>query len=251
MQSRLWSWLASVMNKPLRADRVGVFIDCDGVSPKDASRALELIALYGRLCLVRSYGNFNGSSASAWANFISRYGVDARHLPNLTPGKNATDIALTVDAIEVLLTRPIEIFVLVASDADFVPLLRRIRAEGKLVFGFGQRSTSKAFRHACDKFWDFKSLAQQPSAVEPSAAHWTLAPGDGEDFVVSVLRELAPGGTPVTIDLLGQALVTRKPGFDPRIYSRRTLSDLLRDLPSVEVFELEGKRHVRLTKPPG
>jgi hypothetical protein len=245
------SWLARIMNGPTRADRIGVFIDCDGVSPKDAARALEVVAEYGRVCFVRSYGNFNGSSASAWAHFISRYGVDARHLPNLTPGKNASDIALTVDAVEVLLTRPIALFVLVASDADFVPLVRRIRAEGKLVFGFGQGSTSKAFRHACDKFWDFKSLAQQPSAVEPSAAHWTLAPGDCEDFVVSVLREVAPGGTPVTIDLLGQALVTRKPGFDPRIYSRRTLSDLLRELPSVEVLELEGKRHVRLIRSPG
>lgn len=251
MQSRLWSWLARIMNKPLRADRVGVFIDCDGVSPKDAARALEVIALHGRLCFVRSYGNFNGSSASAWANFISRYGVDARHLPNLTPGKNATDIALTVDAVDVLLTRPIDLLVLVASDADFVPLVRRIWAEGKLVFAFGQGSTSQSFRHACDKFWDFKSLAQQSSAGEPSPAYWKLAPSHAEEFVLAVLGEVAPAGTAVTVNVLGQALVARKPGFDSRIYSRRSLSELLRDLPSVEVLELEGKRHVRLFRPPG
>lgn len=251
MPSNRRSWLDRILGGTASADRIGVFVDCDGVSPKDAARAMEVIALHGRVCFVHSYGNYNGGSAGAWAHFISRYGADARHLPNLTPGKNATDIALTVDAVEVLLTRPVDLFVLVASDADFVPLARRIRAEGKLVFGFGQSSTPQAFRHVCDKFWDFKSLAQQSSAIEPNITYWKLAPSDAEDFLVSVLREVAPGGTPVTIDLLGQALVARKPGFDSRIYSRRSLSELLRDLPSVEVLELEGKRHVRLAKLPG
>lgn len=251
MSNSSWSWLARIMSKPVGADRIGVFIDCDGVSPKDAARALEVIALYGRVCLVRSYGNYNGNGASAWAHFITRFGADARHLPNLTPGKNATDIALTIDAVEVLLARPIDVFVLVASDADFVPLARRIRAEGKLIFGFGQGSTPKAFRHACDKFWDFKSLVRHKPPADPNTTYWKLAPSDAEDFVVSVLREVVPNGTSVVIDVLGQALVARKPGFDPRVYSRRTLSDLLRDLPSVEVVELEGNRQVCLTERPG
>ena len=250
MQSSLRPWLARIMNRPRRTDRIGVFIDCDGVSPKDAARALEVIAMHGRVCFVRSFGNYNGGSASAWAHFIGRYGADARHLPTLTPGKNATDIALTVDAVEVLLTRPIDLFALVVSDADFVPLARRIRAEGKLVFGFGQRSTPQVFRHLCDKFWDFKSLAQQQSAGEPSATYWKLAPSHAEEFILAVLREVAPGGTAVAVNVLGQALVGRRPEFDPRIYSRRTLSDLLRDLPSVEVLELKGQRHVRLIEPP-
>jgi len=250
MLSSVPPWLARIMNRLRRVDRIGVFIDCDGVSPKDAARALEMIAIYGRVCFVRAYGNFNGSSASAWAHFISRHGADARHLPNLTPGKNATDIALTVDAVEMLLTRPIDLFVLVASDADFVPLARRIRAEGKLVFGFGQGSTPQAFRNACDKFWDFKSLAPHPPDGEHTASLWTLTPNEAEEFVVTVLGELASRETPVAIDLLGQALVARMPGFDPRIYSRRTLSDLVRDLPSVELVEHGGKRSVRLSGPP-
>jgi uncharacterized LabA/DUF88 family protein len=250
MRSSVRPFIARIMNRFRRTDRIGVFIDCDGVSPKDAARALGVVASHGRVRLVRSYGNTGGRGASAWAYFSSRYDADARHFPNLTSGKNTTDIALTVDAVEALLTIPIDVFVLIASDADFVPLAHRIRAEGKMVFGFGQESAPQAFRTACDKFWDIKSLTQQRASVTLSAPHWTLAPSDAEDVVVSVLREVAPGGTPVTIDMLGQALAAQW-GFDPRIFSRRSLSDLLRDLPSVEVFELGGKRVVRLAKRQG
>ncbi|WP_172122498.1 NYN domain-containing protein [Devosia sp. 919] len=248
MKPKAWRWLTRIVGEPTIIHRIGVFIDCDGVSPKDAERAVELITEYGRICLLRAYGNYTDRTASAWTSFIRRNSADARHLPNLTAGKNATDIALTVDAVEVLLTGPIDLFVLIVSDADFVPLARRIRAEGKMVFGFGQKSTALSLQNACDKFWDLKLLDKHSPSRDLARVFWKKSPRDAEEFLVMVLRELTPQGEPVGLEILRKALVERDPGFDPRVYSRRTLTDLLRELPSVELTEREGSRQVRLSR---
>ncbi|MDP2781975.1 NYN domain-containing protein [Devosia sp.] len=244
---RAWKLLARAIGGSKSPARVAVFIDCDGVSPSDAERAIEYVAQHGRTCLVRAYGNYTGRAAGAWTRLIRRHGIDARHLPNLTPGKNATDIALAIDAVEVLLTRPYETFVLIVSDSDFVPLARRIRADGRQVFGFGQKMTAPAFQDACDKFWDFGSLVRQTSTSEFPVLFWKQAPSDAEELILTVLRDAAPDGEPIAIALFGQLLVKRDPSFDPRVFSRKRLGNLLRDLPSVEVIEQEGKHHVRLS----
>lgn len=247
MMHSAWKFLAKAIGVSKASARIVVFIDCDGVSPKDAERAIEFVAQHGRICLVRAYGNYTGRAAGAWTRLIRRHGIDARHLPNLTPGKNATDIALAIDAVEVLLTRKYETFVLIVSDSDFVPLAHRIRAEDRQIFGFGQKATAAAFQDACDQFWDFGSLVRHASTSELPAPFWKLAPGDAEELILAVLRDAAPGGEPIAITLFGQLLVKRDPSFDPRVYSRRKLGELLRDLPSLDVVEQEGKHHVRLS----
>lgn len=129
-----------------------MLIDGDGISPVDAAQVLDRLPKLGRVCGLRCYGNFSGSSAAAWTQLIRDQGLVARHMPSVVRGKNATDIALTIDAIELLLTRDIEKFVLVANDSDFTPLARRLREDGKDVIGFGNKSTPKPFRSACTAF---------------------------------------------------------------------------------------------------
>lgn len=144
--------------RDIHPPRLAILIDGDGVSPSDATRVLDHLPKLGRICIVRTYGNFTGRSATAWTKVVRKHGVVARHMPSVAPGKNATDIALAIDAVGMLLTRRIETFVLVASDSDFTPLAHRIREEGKDVIGFGSRSTPDSFRRACTAFSEIGSL---------------------------------------------------------------------------------------------
>jgi predicted nuclease of predicted toxin-antitoxin system len=124
---RLFGALTNLMRRCRpKQTRLAVMIDCDGVSPKYADRVLAHIPSLGRICILRAYGNFNAKSAHAWVKLARNRGSMARHLPTLLPGKNATDIALTIDAIDILSTRRVDAFVLIASDTDFAPLAYRI-----------------------------------------------------------------------------------------------------------------------------
>lgn len=239
---RIW---AACLGGPSGSPRLAVLIDGDGVSPKDAERALDWLEHRGRVCVLRSYGNYAGGTASAaWTGLIKRRGIVARHLPNVSRGKNATDIALTVDAVELLLTRPVDIFVLIVSDADFVPLVHRMREQGNTVIGIGQHSTAEPFRRACSEFHEVRMLGRHIASAPPNAQLWSLNPSDAEELVLSVLGELCADWRPVTLSLLGARLIERDPAFDTRVYGRRTLRALISAMPSVELVEHEGKYHV-------
>ena len=161
---RLRRWLANGWGKNTRAPSVprrrklAVFIDCDGVSAKDASSVLEWLKPHGKLVELRAYGNFTGSAGVTWSRLVTVQSVTSRHMPKIVAGKNASDIALTIDAIETLLSTDIDTFVLIASDSDFAPLAQRIRAQGREVLGFGQQSAPKAFRDSCTTFKEFRYL---------------------------------------------------------------------------------------------
>lgn len=248
--SRILSWLAPWQRRPFALPRIAVFIDGDGVSPKDADRAIELMEQRGRIAVLRAYGNYTGRAAASWTSLIRRHGMVARHMPNMTAGKNAADIALTIDAIELLLTREIDIYVLIVSDTDFVPLANRIREEGKEVIGFGQRSTPETFRLACTEFREVQSLGERAPNKGPSVRLWSRNPADAEELVLRVLTSMCNNDQPVALSLLGARLVESDPGFDPRIYGRRTLGDLLSALPRIELTERDGASYARLAAMP-
>lgn len=244
--ARLWSGLTQAFHRgDIRSPRLAVLIDGDGVSPGDATKVLEHVPELGRICILRTYGNFTGRSATAWTKVVRTHGVVARHMPSVAPGKNATDIALTIDAVEMLLTRRIETFVLITSDSDFTPLAHRIREEGKDVIGFGSRSTPASFRSACAAFSEIRSLTLPVDQTETPAALWSRLPGDAEALVVTALTELGWDERPVELQTLGEHLARGHPRFDSRTYRRRTLTDLMRDLPSVELIEHDGRRYAR------
>lgn len=242
----MFEWLSTCgLSRALRQTEylpknLAILIDGDGVSPSDASKVIEHVAQLGRLRILRTYGNFTGRSATAWTSVVRKHGMTARHMPSMAPGKNATDIALTVDAVEILLTRRIEAFVLVTSDSDFSPLAHRIREEGKNVYAFGSRSTPDSFRRACTTFHEIRSLS-----ITPLAALWSREPSESEALILPALVELSWHIQPVAIQYLGEYLARRHPDFDSRIYCRRTLTELLRDLPSVELVERDGRHFAR------
>ncbi|MCP8884503.1 NYN domain-containing protein [Devosia sp. XJ19-1] len=242
-------WLNNFNRKRIAVPEIAVFVDCDGISAADAERALKIVKQYGHIRLLRVYGNHAGRSVHAWASLVSRNNGEARHLPTLKPGKNANDIALSIDAVEVVLTGRIDIFAIVASDTDFVPLVRRLLQEGKTVLGFGQRSTPQALRSECSMFWDLESSKTFAVARRAGNKLWTLSPLDAEALVVGVLREIAPDGELIALGRLSKLLKRREPDFDSRVYSRRNISGLIRHMQLVELVDLDGVPNVRLRAP--
>jgi hypothetical protein len=195
----------------------------------------------GHITVQRVYGNFSARTNNAWSELIGTHGIVTHHMPKLVPGKNASDVALTIDAIELLLGREIDIFVLIASDTDFTPLACRIRAAGKDVFGFGQKSTPLPFRNACTKFQELRPVdrPQQPKLSRRERI------ANAEARLLPELRRLSPNGQPVELSVFGQHMAKSNPKFKVRAYGWRRLSELLRDLPTVEVMDRDGKRFVR------
>lgn len=245
-------WLASSRSRLFRsvaARHLAVLIDGDGVSAKDANKVLTRLAPLGRIGILRVYGNFSGRNAASWATVLRRYGAIARHMPSVALGKNAADIALAVDAIEMLLTRPMDTFVILANDSDFTPLVCRIREEGRDVIGFGGSSAPDAFRRACTTFYEIRALTTSDAERLPAEKRWSRSPIEAETLILAALNDLGWTDQPVSVQALGERLARDTPQFDSRIYNRRTLSDLLRALPSVDLVEENGCRCVRPSIP--
>ena len=233
------------------SERVAILIDSDGISAADAQKVMLRASDFGRLLVRRAYGNFSGRSLNVWAQLMRDNGTVVRHMPSLTPGKNATDIALAIDAIELLLANKTDVFVIASSDSDFAPLARRIREDAKKVFGFGNASTPEAYRRSCDAFFAVERLGLENQPAVLDAPRWSKSPEDAEDIVLAVLGDLLDSdGEQVSLTRLGNELRRKHPGFDTRTFSRRTLRELVRDLPAVDLRELDTKLVVSPSKPP-
>ncbi|WP_158541707.1 NYN domain-containing protein [Pelagibacterium lacus] len=234
-------WLRILQRKTVRRPRIAILIDGDGVAPKNAKRVLQSVSRRGHISVQRVYGNFSGTTSRYWSKIISANGMVAHRMPTLVPGKNASDIALAIDAIELLLTHKIDIFVLIASDSDFTPLAHRIRAAGKHVMGFGQKTTPRPFRRACTKFQEMRPIPRVNLPALPLKTRFSRA----EALLLPELRKLCVDGQPVSLSIFGQHIFEKMPDFEISAYGRRTLNKLLRALPSVEVLVVGGQHYAR------
>lgn len=132
--------------------RLAVLIDADNVPPHNVRGMMEEIARYGTPTIKRIYGDFTKPNLTQWKNHLLDYAISPIQQFNYTTGKNATDSAMIIDAMDILYADKIDGFVLVSSDSDFTKLATRLRESGKIVYGFGEMKTPNAFIAACDRF---------------------------------------------------------------------------------------------------
>ncbi len=135
-----------------RAPRLAVLIDTDKASSRIATRLFEEIAKIGEASVRRIYGDFSGTRLKAWAEILPTHAIKVHQNFACATHKNASDIALVIDAMDLLYTERFEGFCLVSSDSDFTGLAARIREQGTDVYGFGERKTPESFRNACHRF---------------------------------------------------------------------------------------------------
>ena len=131
---------------------IALLIDADNSPAKSIQKILAELARHGKVNIRRAYGNWTSSNLKGWESVLQDHAIQPIQQYDLTKGKNATDIAMVIDAMDILYTKNIDAFCIVTSDCDFAPLATRILSDGKMVIGFGERKTPLAFVNACSTF---------------------------------------------------------------------------------------------------
>jgi len=227
--------------------RLAVLIDAENISPRIAQRLFEEIATFGEASVRRIYGDFSEERLKGWAQILADHAIIPQQNFALTVGKNGADIALVIDAMDLLHSGRFAGFCLVSSDSDFTRLAARIREQGLDVFGFGEVKTPKSFRQACKRFVLTENLLPQPGAPAPiasekaagaSAATPTLAPRKPTQATAMVRRAIAQLEDEegwVHLGGLGSRLLAMDPEFDPRTYGCAKLTTLIEQAGGFEV----------------
>ena len=157
------------MPSELRSPRLAVLIDADNASAKIADGLFEEIAKIGEASVRRIYGDFSSARSKGWADILSKHAIIPQQQFAYTTGKNASDITLVIDAMDLLHSGRFDGFCLVSSDSDFTRLAARIREQGVDVFGFGEQKTPESFRQACRRFVYTENLLAGPANTQDAA----------------------------------------------------------------------------------
>ncbi len=225
---------------------LAVLIDADNSSPQWAAPIFEEIASLGEASVRRIYGDFSRPGLKGWSERLASMALVPQHSPMNTVGKNASDIALVIDAMDLLHSGRFDGFVLVSSDSDFTRLASRIREQGLDVYGIGQQKTPEAFRRACKRFIFVENLlaADTPdSDAKPEPAGRKEQPAKAIPLIIAAMRAIGNDEEWYSLGQLGQYITQANPEFDARTYGSAKLSDLIRKTGRFEVKK-DGGNHL-------
>jgi len=216
-----------------RGRHCAVLIDADNASASHAVAVFEEIAKYGEANVRRIYGDFSGARLKGWRDRMQPLAILPQQQFNYTTGKNAADITLVIDAMDLMHTSSVEVFCLISSDSDFTRLAQRLRESGKTVIGFGERKTPEAFRNACNRFIYFDNLGAAETAARAGSEDLPEAPerqppSKAVPLILRAVDELADDDGWVRLGPVGQHLIANHPDFDARNYGCAKLSDLVK-----------------------
>ncbi|MGF6309609.1 uncharacterized LabA/DUF88 family protein [Bradyrhizobium sp. i1.8.4] len=236
------SQLRTTMPSELRSPRLAVLIDADNASAKIADGLFDEIAKIGEASVRRIYGDFSNPRSRAWADILSKHAIIPQQQFAYTTGKNASDITLVIDAMDLLHSGRFDGFCLVSSDSDFTRLAARIREHGIDVFGFGEQKTPESFRQACRRFVYTENLRGGATSNQDAAARaQPLQPPEAATPILKkVIGQMASEDGWVTLGEVGRQLANLASDFDQRTYGFRTLSELVRRTNAFEIEQPKG-----------
>ncbi len=253
------------MSDTIPTGNVALLIDADNASYTAIDPVLTALADLGTVNIRRIYGNWSKPALKNWSGMALRYALDPQQQFDITKGKNATDMKMTIDAMDLLLSGRVTGFGIMSSDSDFMPLVTRIRQQGLPVYGFGRATTPEGFRQACNRFIDVETLEKTAAEVAerlppPSAPAPATAP---QGIPGSARRAIDTGLARLLIDAyqaskrdaqgfaslseVGQRASNRS-SFDARNYGFSRLSDLVEAVPGFTVDRREGGAVVKRTR---
>lgn len=237
-----------------RLPRFAVLIDADNTSPQIAGGLFEEVAKFGEASVRRIYGDFSGGQLKSWADILQKHAIDPYQQFAYTKGKNASDIALVIDAMDLLHSGRFDGFCLVSSDSDFTRLASRLREQGADVYGFGAQKTPESFRQACRRFIYTENLLPQAAnagADTTSKAKSLQPPSAAISILEKAISQIESEDGWVMLGPVGQHISNLFSDFDVRSYGHSKLSDLARKTGAFDVEKIEGG-HMRIrAKPAG
>jgi uncharacterized protein (TIGR00288 family) len=222
--------------------RLAVLIDADNTSAKLVTEMLEELASFGTLTVKRAYGDWTNPHLNGWRDVLLGNAISPQQQFAYTVGKNATDSALIIDAMDLLYSGNVDGFAIVSSDSDFTPLATRLREAGRRVIGVGRRKTPKAFVEACERFVYLEVLgAQEGSTGEENepVAERPIRPI--QSVLTKALNKVDTDDDDwASLSALGNHLNRTDPSFDSRTYGFAKLGDLVKDQPYLETKTVTG-----------
>ena len=240
--------------------RLAVLIDADNVPYANVKAMLAEIARYGTPTIKRIYGDWTQPTLSGWKKVLLENAVTPIQQYSYTTGKNSTDSAMIIDAMDILYTNRVDGFCLVSSDCDFTRRATRLREAGKLVIGIGEQKTPTPFISACDRFIyleilsddkkkkqrSMKARGSQPALEEPGIGMPAAAvrqkgnrlPQEVSEMIIVSVNDLADENGWAFLGDVGNLLLKKQPSFDSRNYGYQKLSQLIQ---AMDRFEIEPR----------
>ncbi|GFM29545.1 NYN domain-containing protein [Novosphingobium sp. PY1] len=226
--------------EPQLADRkqrqnrnIALLIDADNASPATLDAALTILGDLGTVNVRRVYGNWSKTALKGWSQLVHRHALEPQQQFDLTKGKNATDMKMTIDAMDLLYGGHVDGFGIMSSDSDFMPLAIRIRQNGTPVYGFGSTRTPEAFREACTRFIDLDAMVKDDERAEQGEEP---AKPEVDKELVKLLGDAWKASKRdddgfASLSEVGQRVANRS-SFDARSYGFSRLSELVQSLPN-------------------
>lgn len=220
---------------------LAVLVDADNAQPAIIESLLAEIAKYGVARVKRIYGDWTTPQLSGWKQVLLQHSIQPIQQFRYTTGKNATDSAMIIDAMDLLYTKRFDGFCLVSSDSDFTKLASRLREEGLTVYGFGEEKTPQSFVSACDKFI-YTSVLRIPDDNSPAVARKTTNELKSDTKLVTLLRTSLDAASDESgwghLGAVGSNIAKQAPDFDPRNYGYKKLGELV---VATHLFEVDER----------
>ena len=247
------------MDPNVSADRIAVMIDADNTRPSYADAILSEVAKYGTPTIKRVYGDWTNPHLTQWSRKLNSMGLRAMHQNAFTMGKNSTDLALVIDAMDLLYDDNVEAFALVTSDSDFTSLAHRLRESGKTVYVLGENKAPDALKYACDKFIDLEVVQSEEQSADDDREDTRADAGvddagaapaptiNLQSALTRALNAVSDDEGWASLGALGNQLNRTHPSFDARTFGGSTarLSTLVEDQPYLETSGTGNQMRVR------
>jgi len=238
-----------------KEDHIALFIDCDNISHRSIEGIINELSKYGIVNIRQAYGNWTKDNLKNWEDKLLEFAIKPIQQFDYSKNKNATDILMTIDAIDLLHTKDIDAFAFATSDSDFTPVVMRVQAEGIKVFGFGEKKTPKPFMAACSQFIFTEKLMKNSPAEKNTNDVLTVAiKKSGEEmrqdtWLVNVLRTAIDQ----TMDEDGWAnlasigqYINNSTSFSPINFGYKKLSNLVDEIDLFDVYVDEDTKQMSI-----
>jgi uncharacterized protein (TIGR00288 family) len=224
-------------------NKIALLIDCDNVSHRSVEGVIDELSTYGKVNIRNAYGNWKSENMRGWEEKLHPHAIKPIQQFAYTTGKNATDAAMIIDAMDLLYTQKLDAFALMTSDSDFTPLVMRILANGITVYGFGEKKTPGAFVRACSQFIYTENLEpvedEEEKPREKGGAKKTRSELKQDATLVKLLRTAVEQAADEDgwshLGRIGQ-YISNKTSFSPVNYGYKKLGDLIR---AIDLFEIK------------
>jgi len=243
------------MPKIKTEDNIALFIDCDNISHRSIEGIINELSKYGIVNIRQAYGNWTKDNLKNWEDKLLEFAIKPIQQFDYSKNKNATDILMTIDAIDLLHTKDIDAFAFATSDSDFTPVVMRVQAEGIKVYGFGEKKTPKPFMAACSQFiFTEKLMKNDTQEDEPIGARPVLVRKTGKEmkadtWLVNVLRTAVEQTMDedgwANLSSIGQ-YINNSTSFCPINFGYKKLSNLIDEIDLFDIYLDEDSKQMSI-----